>query len=224
MTFSICVREDVQSKKKETYRYGIGVTTRMPGVGDLIPYVSSDGVLATQGYPMGDIGSRVISYLDDGLRFEDSCRSLRNADPRRELRQIHGLGAESSFVFTGDECESWAGGWQEENLTVAGNLLVDEEVLEAVQASYKDSDRSQRLVVRLINALAAGKQAGGDRRDGFDIQSAAVRVHDPTAPIGNSFYNDMRTNATRSPIDDLRESYDVGVEGWSRCAEEYGWN
>ncbi len=49
MTFSICVREEYESEDGDDQtRFGVAVTTRLPGVGTLCPFVSENGAVATQ--------------------------------------------------------------------------------------------------------------------------------------------------------------------------------
>jgi len=49
MTFSICVRETYEDDDgAERTRFGVAVTTRLPGVGTMCPFVSENGAVATQ--------------------------------------------------------------------------------------------------------------------------------------------------------------------------------
>jgi len=63
VTFSICVRERyTDDDGDDQIRYGVAVTTRLPGVGTLCPFASADGAVATQSLvnvELGRKGSRI---------------------------------------------------------------------------------------------------------------------------------------------------------------------
>ncbi|WP_439026411.1 DUF1028 domain-containing protein [Haloarchaeobius sp. DT45] len=219
MTFSICVREACGDQD----RFGVAVTTRMPGIGDLSPFVSPHGAVAVQGHVTGALGPRIVDLLGDGYFLADVVQTVLRPETDPENRQIHGVDGHATTTFTGGACNDWAGHRSGPNYTVAGNLLTDECVVDAVAESYESSDRDERLAKRLIDALEAGEAAGGDCRD-LDVQSAALRVFDPNAPLGDSYYNDLRTNATWTPLADLRESYETGVHGREIVADRYDWD
>ncbi|WP_435363906.1 DUF1028 domain-containing protein [Haloarchaeobius sp. DYHT-AS-18] len=219
MTFSICVRESCGDHD----RFGVAVTTRMPGIGDLSPFVSQDGAVAIQGHVTGALGPRIIELLAEDYHLDDVIRTVLSPEVDPENRQIHGVDRNGPTTYTGEACNDWSGHRVGETYSVAGNLLESGAVLDAMADSYEHSDRSERLAKRLIDALEAGEDAGGDHRD-LDIQSAALRVFDPEAPLGDSYYNDLRTNATWTPLADLRERYELGLRGREIVASRYGWD
>ena len=57
--------------------------------------------------------------------------------------------------------------------SVAGNILAGADVLEAMAAAYEAGERAA-FAQRLIAAIKAGEQAGGDKRG---RQSAALLIH-----------------------------------------------
>ncbi|ADD05056.1 DUF1028 family protein [Natrialba magadii ATCC 43099] len=238
MTFSICVHESYTTPDGEEHeRFGVAVTTRLPGVGTLCPFVSETGAVATQSLVNVDLGRTGIEYIDDGLGVGDALESLLNADEGAPQRQLHGVDAQETFAFSGAECGEWFGHQEGEHFTVAGNLLTGEAVLEETAATYADvavhettdetdgspreGDGPEPLAKRLIDALAAGHEQGGDKREGLTVQSAAVVVestesHDVTKP-----YNDLRVDATETPIADLQETYKLAVDGYEATLERY---
>ncbi|WP_267639554.1 DUF1028 domain-containing protein [Haloarchaeobius amylolyticus] len=218
MTFSICVRESCGDHD----RFGVAVTTRMPGIGDLSPFVSRHGAVAVQGHVTGALGPRLLDLLADGYYLDDVIQTVLGPELDPENRQIHGVDSHGTATYTGEGCNDWRGHRSGTNYTVAGNLLASDAVLDAMAECYEDGDRDEDLAKRLIDVLEAGEDAGGDRRD-LDIQSATLRVVDPEAPLGDSYYNDLRTNATRTPLADLREHYELGVEGRAVVADRYDW-
>ena len=221
VTFSICVRETYEDEDGiDQHRFGVAVTTRLPAVGTLCPFASENGAVATQSLVNVDLGRKGIEYIDDGLAVEDALRSLLNADDGAADRQLHGVDADGTFTFSGDDCNGWYGHASGENYTVAGNLLTGEAVIDAVAESYEESGRDTPLAQRLIDALGAGYAEGGDKREALHVQSAALKVR--TSEEGDApYYNDLRVDATETPIQDLRETYRLAGDGFDEAMERY---
>ena len=162
MTFSLCVHEPyVDGDGTEHDRFGVAVTTRLVGVGTLCPFASEHGAVATQSLVNVDLGRRGIKYLEDGLAVADALEALLNADDGRENRQLHGVDAEGTFAFSGDECGDWYGDAEGEDYTVAGNLLTGPEVVETIAEAYED-DRPPGP--GLGTGLATGRTVTGPTR------------------------------------------------------------
>ncbi|WP_459194383.1 DUF1028 domain-containing protein [Halosimplex sp. J119] len=233
MTFSICVRESYTDESgAEQTRFGVAVTTRLAGVGTLCPFASEYGAVATQSLVNVDLGRKGIEYLEDGLAVEDALESLLNADDGRPQRQLHGVGAEGEFAFSGEECRPWYGHVVGDNYTVAGNLLTGEDVVEATATAYEASvapavpsdpttDADAPLAERLIDALAAGHELGGDKREDLHVQSAALLVRTTEDREMTPYYDDLRVDATETPIEDLRETYGLAKEGYEMAMARY---
>jgi uncharacterized Ntn-hydrolase superfamily protein len=222
MTFSICVREQyVDDDRVDQHRFGVAVTTRLPGVGALCPFASEHGAVATQALTNVELGERGMAYLADGLAVDDALQALLNADEERAQRQLHGVGADSTFAFTGDDCLDWAGHREGDAYTVAGNLLTGDSVVDAVAESYEQTARDDPLAKRLIDALGAGHAAGGDKRDDLTVQSAAVVVKSTEGREMEPYYNDLRVDATETPLRDLRETFALAREGYDAAVEKY---
>jgi len=217
VTFSICVRESDGDED----RFGVAVTTRLAGVGTLCPFASENGAVATQSLVNVDLGRRGIRYVDEGLSVEDALQGLLNADDGAAGRQLHGVDAEGSFAFSGEECRPWYGHLEGENYTVAGNLLTGESVIEATADAYEAGDREEPLAKRLIDALAAGDAEGGDKREELRVQSAALLVRTSDDHELRPFYDDLRVDATETPIADLRETYELAVDGYGAAMTRY---
>ncbi|WP_336325442.1 DUF1028 domain-containing protein [Halovenus sp. HT40] len=223
MTFSICVRESYEDDTgTEQTRFGVAVTTRLAGVGNLCPFVNEHGAVATQSFVNTELGRKGVEYLADGLHVEDALDALLAADDGSPQRQLHGVGHEGEFAFSGEECKDWYGDVVGENYTVAGNLLTGEAVIEAVAETYEESSGDDLpLAKRLLDCLAAGYAEGGDKREELHVQSAAIRVakteDEPVSPA----YNDIRVDATETPIVDLRETIKLATESYEMALERY---
>jgi uncharacterized Ntn-hydrolase superfamily protein len=222
MTFSICVREQYEDDEgDEQYRFGVAVTTRLAGVGTLCPFANEHGAVATQSLVNVELGRRGVEYLADGLAVEDALQALLNADEGAPQRQLHGVDTDSEFAFSGEECKDWYGHRVGENYTVAGNLLTGESVIEETAHAYEDSDHDDPLAFRLADALAAGHAEGGDKREELHVQSAALLVRDTADSAMDPYYNDIRVDATETPIADLEETLETAREGYEMAMERY---
>ncbi|MFB6127680.1 MAG: DUF1028 domain-containing protein [Halolamina sp.] len=256
MTFSICVREEYEvpadadgghesvadeesdgddgaTAETETHtRFGVAVTTRLPAVGKLCPHVSENAAVATQSLVNVDLGREGVAYVDDGLAVDDALQALLNADDGAAQRQLHGVDAETTFAFSGEECNGWYGHREGEGYTVAGNLLTGEAVVDRVAETYAadapngveavDAD-CDPLAKRLVDALAAGHAAGGDKREELTVQSAAlqVRTTEATDRGVTPYGHDLRVDATETPVQDLRETYHAATDEFQRAVERY---
>ncbi|NHN42094.1 DUF1028 domain-containing protein [Halorubellus sp. JP-L1] len=224
MTFSICVRETYEDDDgAEQTRFGVAVTTRLPGVGTMCPFVSEHGAIATQSLVNERLGRKGVEYLDDGLRVEDALQSLLNADENAAARQLHGVGRHGEFAYSGEDCMDHYDDIVRENHTVAGNLLTGQEVLAATSEVYEGTrDDDRPLALRLIDALEAGHDEGGDKREDLTVQSAAVKVETTEDRDPEPYYDDLRVDATETPLADLRETYELAKQGYEAALEKYG--
>lgn len=223
MTFSICVHETYEDDSGEQHdRFGVAVTTRLPGVGTLCPFVSSNGAVATQSLVNVDLGRKGIELIDDGLAIDDVLTALLNADEGAENRQLHGVDADDTFTFSGGKCMDWFGHLEGEQYTVAGNLLAGQAVIEETAAAYEAGLNSDDpLSKRLIEALAAGQAEGGDKRADLRVQSAAVRVATTEAYDLTPPYHDLRVDASVEPVEELRSVYELAMEGYEASMAKY---
>lgn len=223
MTFSICVHERYTDGEGSDHdRFGVAVTTRLPTVGTMCPFANEHGAVATQSLVNVELGRKGVAYLADGLAVDDALSALLNADDGAENRQLHGVDAEGTFAFSGAECIDWYGHIEGAGYTVAGNLLTGEDVIEATASAYESGGRERPLAERLIDALSAGHEEGGDKREELRVQSAAVLVTTTEDHEIQPYYNDLRVDATETPVADLRETYELAREGFETAVELYG--
>ena len=163
-----------------TGEVGVAVTTRVPCVGNGVPWVRAGvGAVATQANTRTEYGQVLLDAMAKG---EDPAKALAralSADSQAVSRQVGVIAVSGkSAQHTGANNSPWAGGHAGTNYVTQGNLLVGPEVVDAVAASFEASEGTPRhLADRLIDAIAAGYAKGGDARKGR-TQSAAVIVAD----------------------------------------------
>jgi len=205
VTFSICARVPPSAHEVgDGPAYAVAVTTDAPAVGAFCPFVSSQGAVATQAFVNVRLGRRGIELLDD-LRVEDALAGLLARDDHAENRQLHGVDADSVFGFTGENTDPFADHqlYDGQGVTVAGNILTGEATLTSVAETFSESDG--RVGERLLDALAAGVETGGDERG---HSSAALAIWAPrTTP-----YHDLRVDEHDTPVAELRRVRAAAVE------------
>lgn len=199
-TFSITAR------CKETGMLGVAVSTARPAVGALAVYVQAKvGAIATQAALNPYFGIDGLKYLEQGMTASEVMERVKSEDKEFEKRQLAIVDNEGRTAgYTGKEAVDWAGHYFGDQFVVAGNMLVGEQVIDAMAESYETSG-IEFLPERLLAALRAGQDAGGDKRG---KQSAALKVFgDLDYPIV-----DIRADEDEDPVTDLERVYKVCKE------------
>ena len=168
MTWSIMARD------RDTGQFGIAVATRFFAVGALVPHVKSRiGAIATQGLINPFYGIEGLRLLEQGRTARDVVSAITAADAGRDHRQVHVIDAMGRIAaHTGKACIDWRGHLARDNISVAGNMLVNAGVIEDTATTY-ERNAALSFPHRLIAALRAGEAAGGDKRG---KQSAALLI------------------------------------------------
>jgi len=220
MTFSIVVREPIETDN--CCRFGAAVTTNNPGIGVFAPFVSEHGAVATQYRTYGEVGPRILDRIADGTPAADAIPDVATAVDHAAGVQAHGLCQETIGSHQGGRVggEHTNGMINGPNYSVAGNTLKNFETLDAVAESYRDADADRELADRLLEALCAGDEVGGDARTAT-ARSAAVRVVDPEAGIANEWYNDLRVDASETPLADIQEQYALAKSHHEAASEDW---
>ena len=198
MTFSIVARS------ADGDSWGVAVASRFLAVGAAVPAaVAQVGAIATQADANVAYKGQALAHLDDGATASVALQRLIEDDPGRDHRQVGIVDAEGGAAsHTGPACLDWAGSLTGDGYAVQGNVLAGEEVVLAMQAAWEESDPDLPLARRLLAALVAGDDAGGDRRG---RQSAALLVVREEAGYGglDDIAVDLRVDDHAEPIGEL---------------------
>jgi uncharacterized Ntn-hydrolase superfamily protein len=182
--------------------WGVAVASKYLAVGAVVPWAKAGvGAVATQSYVNVSYGPRGLELMGQGKSPAETLKALTAEDKGRELRQVGMVDAKGQAAnFSGDKCNPWAGGKTGKNYTCQGNLLAGEQVIEAMAKAFENTQGP--LAWKLMAALEAGDQAGGDKRG---KQSAALLVvRDKGGASGlNDRYLDFRVDDHQDPVPEL---------------------
>lgn len=196
-TFSI-VAYDPQAEE-----WGVGVQSKFLAVGALVPWAKAKvGAIATQAWANLTYGPRGLELLERGLNAQEVVAELTKDDPDREKRQLGIVDAQGHAAsFTGKECMYWAGGIVGNGFCCQGNILVSEDTVQAMARAYEET--KGELADRLIAALLAGQEAGGDSRG---QQGAGLLVVKDKGSYGGFIDRmiDLRVDDNSTPILELK--------------------
>ncbi|NMH68901.1 DUF1028 domain-containing protein [Bacillus sp. RO3] len=200
MTYSI-VGYDPEEKE-----WGVAVQSKFLGVGSVVPFAKAGvGAVATQSYANTAYGPQALQLMEEGKTAEEAMDIITKDDPERHLRQVGIMDAGgNSATFTGEGCYEWAGGIAGTHFAAQGNILVDGNTVKAMAETFESTTGT--LAERLLHALDAGQEAGGDSRG---MQSAALLVVKENEGYGgfNDRYIDLRVDDHPSPIKELKRIF-----------------
>jgi uncharacterized Ntn-hydrolase superfamily protein len=199
-TFSI-VAYDPERKE-----WGVAVQSKFLAAAAVVSWARAEaGAVATQSYANLAYGPQGLDMMAGGTPAEEVIAALVEADESRALRQVGMVDkAGRAASFTGGECHDWAGHVVGDGFACQGNILVPGTV-EAMAARFETVRGGEgELADWLVEALAEGQEAGGDRRG---RQAAGVLVVRAGGGYGgnNDRYLDLRVDDDPYPIRKLKE-------------------
>jgi uncharacterized Ntn-hydrolase superfamily protein len=204
MTFSIVARS------ADGHSWGVAIASKFLAVGSVVPAaVAEVGAIATQAEANVAYKGQALSHMDEGATASVALQRLLEEDPGREHRQVGIVDIDGgAATHTGHECFDWAGGTTGDGVAIQGNILTGPEVVEAMKTTWDDSAEETDLARRLLACLAAGDEAGGDRRG---RQSAALLVVRDGAGYGggDDVAVDLRVDDHTDPVTELERLLDL---------------
>jgi uncharacterized Ntn-hydrolase superfamily protein len=167
--------------------FGVAVASKFPFVGSVVPAARLGvGAVATQALARVAYRDAALAALEAGQDAAGAVQACRGPDPEREHRQLGVVGVDSQATSTGDGCLLWAGGTSGRDeaggYAIQGNILVGPQVVAAMETTWLRT-LGLPLVDRLLAALLAGDEAGGDSRG---RQGAALFAVEPSAGYDQS--------------------------------------
>jgi uncharacterized Ntn-hydrolase superfamily protein len=208
VTFSVLARDTGSGD------LGIAVSSCILAVGRAVPTARPGvGIVAVQARSRRGLGNSLLAGLADGTSPAVLVRRAAHAAEDAE-RQIAVLGADGSVAAdTGPGSFPVCGHVVGEGFSVQGNMLAGDDVLPAMAQAFTTAHGD--LADRLLAALTAGQDAGGDLRG---RQSAALLVVSgtPATEEDDGVRTDLRVDDSGDPVAQLRmlrnlqRAYDEG--------------
>jgi uncharacterized Ntn-hydrolase superfamily protein len=145
MTFSIAAR------CPRTGMLGVATSSKALSAGGLVPYCRAGvGAIASQSFVNPYLGIDGLVLLEQGLPAERAIERLVEDDPGRDLRQLAIVDHDGrATAYTGARCIPWAGHATGAGYACLGNILVGEEVMQAMARDFEAStadDLPERLM------------------------------------------------------------------------------
>jgi uncharacterized Ntn-hydrolase superfamily protein len=201
-TFSIVARDPGNGD------LGVAVQSKFPNVRVAVPYARAGvGAVATQSFSNSDFGTKGLDLLALGATPQEVLTIVSRDDADLQDRQVGIVDAKGrSATFTGKKCFDWAGGRTGPDYAIQGNILVSEATVDAMEKAFLGTRGA--LADRLLAAIKAGAEAGGDRRG---RQSAALVVVRQGASYDakSDRYIDISVYDAKDPIAEIYRLYDL---------------
>jgi uncharacterized Ntn-hydrolase superfamily protein len=160
----------------ETGIAGAAVASKYPAVGNVVPYCRAGvGAFCTQHWHNPAWGEKALDLLEQGHGSEEVLGLLLKDDDRRDKRQLaiidmQGRAANRNPADADPSGIYW-GAMSGRFYACQGNTLKGREVIVAMAKAYEETKGS--VADRLMAALVAGDQAGGDHRGRL---AAGIRI------------------------------------------------
>jgi uncharacterized Ntn-hydrolase superfamily protein len=186
----------------ERGEWGIGVASKYLAVGSAVPFAKAGvGAVATQASVRVTWGPEALELLASGMSADGVIKTLTEADPRSESRQLAVIDAKGNAAsFTGQKCIRYAGHKTGKHYACQGNILAGERVISDMAKAFEESKGP--LAWRIMASLEAAEAAGGDTRG---KQSAAILI--VRAGAGPNGFGDraldLRVDDHKDPIPEL---------------------
>jgi uncharacterized Ntn-hydrolase superfamily protein len=212
-TFSIVARDPA------TGQLGVAVESHAFAAGSLVPWAESGvGAVATQAHYDITYGPLGLDLMRAGKTAPQALAALLAADDKRDVRQVAMVDKEGNVaVHTGSRCIASAGHVMGENFSAQGNILANDTVWHKMADAFKNAHSSD-LTGKLMEALEAGQDAGGDVRG---MQAGGILVvAGPDDPLERKIITNIRVDDHDNPLVELRRVLTVSRgDEWLGMAE-----
>lgn len=211
VTYSIVGRDEASGE------LGVAVQSRAFGVGFCAWARPGVGAVATQSFTERGYGPRGLDLLAAGAAPADALAQLLEADEQRDFRQVAFLAADGrTAAHTGTACVPDCGHVDRPGVSAQGNMLASPTVWDAAADTFEATAGS--LVERLLAALDAAEEAGGDFRGRESAALVVVSANREEEPWERVF--DLRVDNHAEPLRELRRLH--GIAAAYRRRRDFG--
>jgi uncharacterized Ntn-hydrolase superfamily protein len=169
------------------------------------------GAACSQNVTDPALGDRLLDRLSEGLPAEAALAGVRTSAPHVEYRQLSVVDSRGrTAVYSGDRTLGRYGTREGDGCVAAGNLLANSAVPGAMVSAFEASS-SEHVGDRLLAALRAGRDAGGEEGP---VRSCGLIIVDRVP----WYVTDLRVDWSEGdPVEDLASLWDI----WQPQAEDY---
>ena len=203
----------------ETGELGGAVQSRVFSVGNGVLWAEADtGIVATQAIVDVSYGPKALALLRTGLKPDAIVKAIWESDPDPGLngrpwpkagRQFAVMNPKGEYMaFTGPQASKWAGHKGGKFCTAQGNILAGEAVVNGMVDAFDKA--TGHISLRLMAALDAGQEAGGDTRG---KQSAAMLIvkKDGGVWLHNDVVLRLQVDDNPEPLKELRRLVEMNA-------------
>ena len=198
MTYSIVARD------ARTGELGVAVQSHWFSVGTVVTWAEAGvGAVATQAFAQPSYGPLGLVLMRSGHSAAEALRALTTVDSGAGERQVAMVDARGGVAtHTGERCIAAAGHVTGDMVSAQANMMRNESVWPAMLDAYERS-AEQPLAERLLAALDAAEQAGGDIRGRQSSALLVVRAESTGMPWLDRTV-DLRVDDSSDPLGELR--------------------
>lgn len=191
MTFSIAAR------CVESGRFGVAISSSSPAVAARCAHVRAGvGAAGSQNITDPRLGILLLDQLEAGKPAVEAMRNVIEQAEQIEYRQLTVVDAEGgTAAYSGERCLGAHATFAGTDAVAAGNLLANESVPRLMVEAFA-AEVGKHLGDRLIAALMAGLEAGGEKGP---VHSAGLVIVDQVSWPAT----DLRVDWSDDPIREL---------------------
>jgi uncharacterized Ntn-hydrolase superfamily protein len=215
VTYSIVARDPA------TGELGVAVQSHWFSVGSVVPWAEPGvGAVATQSMADPSYGPNGLDLLRAGAGAREALSQLVRRDSGKAVRQVAIVDSRGQVaVHTGRRCVQFAGHETGRGFVCAANMMSNERVPKAMARAFTTA--MGELPNRLLAALDAAEEAGGDVRGRQSAAMIVVRARD------EQWYRslELRVEDSAFPLVELRrllrlrQAYDLAERADELTAE-----
>jgi uncharacterized Ntn-hydrolase superfamily protein len=173
------------------------------------------GVASSQNVTDPRLGPKLLDELEAGASADAALATVAADAPHSEHRQLAVVDAQGrSAAWSGARALGVHGTRTGDGWAAAGNMLASESVLDALGAAFAESAGEPELEARLIAALAAGVDAGGEEGP---LHSAGLLVADAVDWPVTNLRVDWAAEDGPGPVAELARLWEV----WAPQRDDY---
>lgn len=193
----------IVAKDPETGEMGVAVQSHWFSVGSVVTWaLAGVGAVATQALTNPAYGPDGLGLMREGASADEALKTLLAQDEGRAVRQVAMVDAKGGVAaHTGRRCIPEAGHIEGTGFSVQANMMITDEVWAAMAKRFSQWKGS--LAERMMAALEAGEEAGGDIRGRQSAAMLVVRGASTGRPWEDRSV-DLRVDDHREPLEELK--------------------